>query len=100
MYNYTKPNEKDHTWLIDTKIAYYYIVSDSPKRGHNVRVIVFRKRRNGMERIGYSDHNTASWTGAKGRAVRIASNVYGHKCTPYEFISPNIRAHELADTRI
>ncbi len=51
--------------------TYIYTETDSPERGMNVRISVWRIKHNQPHGIGHSDHNTASWKGARGQAVSI-----------------------------
>ena len=52
--------------------TFIYKETDSPKRGYNVRISVFRMLRNRPEFIGCADFQTASWKGAHGEAVTIS----------------------------
>ena len=45
--------------------TFIYKETDSPKRGYNVRISVFRVLRNRPEFIGCADFQTASWKGAR-----------------------------------
>ena len=51
--------------------TYFYNETGSPVRGCNVRISVYRVKQNQPIPIGCADHNTASWCGARGVAVRI-----------------------------
>ena len=51
--------------------TYIFTETDSPERGCNVRISVWRIKRNQPHGIGHSDHHTASWYGARGQAVHI-----------------------------
>ena len=57
--------------------TYAYLRTDSPERGYNVRITVFRIKRNRPIQVGYSDHNTASWMGERPQAYRIIHDVDG-----------------------
>ena len=60
--------------------TYMYNQTDSPKRGYNVRISVYRIKRNQPHLIGCSDHQTASWYGARGQAVQI---IHAEEGIPY-----------------
>ena len=45
--------------------------TDSPVRGSNVRVTVYRIKRNQPHLVGSCDRHTSSWKGAHGEAVAI-----------------------------
>ncbi len=51
--------------------TYIFNETDSPKRGMDVRITVYRVKRNQPHLVGHSDSQTASWPGARGEAVRI-----------------------------
>lgn len=51
--------------------TYIYQETDSPARGCNKRVTVFRIKRNRPHIVGRCDRSTASWKGAHGEAVTI-----------------------------
>ena len=51
--------------------TYIYTETDSPERGMDTRITVYRVKRNQPHEIGHSDHQTASWYGARGQAVGI-----------------------------
>ena len=57
--------------------TYIFNQTDSPKRGYNVRISVYRVKRNQPHLIGSTDHQTASWKGARGQAVSIIHDVDG-----------------------
>ena len=57
--------------------TYIFNVSDSPVRGCNTRVTVYRVKRNRPHIVGVSDNNTATWKGAHGEAVSIIHVVDG-----------------------
>ena len=54
--------------------TYIYHETDSPKRGYDTRIIVHRIKQNRPLGIGHSDHNTASWRGARAQAMCIIHN--------------------------
>ena len=45
--------------------TYIYTETDSPERGMDVRISVWRIKNNQPRGIGHSDSQTASWRGAK-----------------------------------
>ncbi len=51
--------------------TYLFIKTNSPKRGMDVRISVYRVKHNQPQLIGCSDHQTASWMGERTEAVRI-----------------------------
>ena len=51
--------------------TYIYTETDSPERGYDVRISVFRIKDNQPHLLGRSDHQTASWYGARGEACGI-----------------------------
>ena len=51
--------------------TYIFNETNSPKRGMDVRITVYRIKNNQPHLIGCSDSQTASWPGARGEAVRI-----------------------------
>jgi len=57
--------------------TYIFNETDSPKRGYNVRITVYRVKRNQPHMLGRSDWQTASWPGARAAAVRIIHDVDG-----------------------
>ena len=57
--------------------TYIYQETGSPVRGCNVRVTVYRIKRNRPHIVGHVDMHTASWKGAHGQAVSIIHDVDG-----------------------
>jgi hypothetical protein len=51
--------------------TYIYQEIDSPARGFNKRIIVYRMVRNRPIHVGSGDRHTAAWRGAHGEAVVI-----------------------------
>lgn len=51
--------------------TYFFVKTDSPVRGCNVRISVYRVKQNQPIPIGCEDHNTASWCGERGTAINI-----------------------------
>jgi hypothetical protein len=51
--------------------TYIFTESDSPARGFNVSIRVWRIKQNRPHQVGHSDSHTASWYGAHGEAQRI-----------------------------
>lgn len=60
--------------------TFIYVVKGSGKRGYDISVAVYRVINNIPEFIGVSDHQTASWRGARGEAMEII-----HKKEGYQF---------------
>ena len=57
--------------------TYIYTETDSPKRGMDVRISVWRMKNNQPHGIGITDHQTASWMGARAQAVHIIHDAEG-----------------------
>ncbi len=57
--------------------TYMFVQTDSPKRGYNVRISVYRIKRNQPIYLDCSDWQTASWPGARPAALRIVHAVDG-----------------------
>lgn len=55
--------------------TYIYIESDSPQRGLNVRVTVYRIKNNQPHYVDSEDHHTKAWRGARPTACRIINRV-------------------------
>ena len=75
--------------------TYIYIRDGSDKRGYNVNIRVYRVKNNVPELIGDSDWHTASWPGERGAAVRMITEVDGHKSDGYTFESKNIQIFQI-----
>ena len=56
-------------------LNYIYTETDSPVRGSNKQITVWRIKQNKPELVGSSDHTTASWKGARPSACDIIHNV-------------------------
>jgi hypothetical protein len=57
--------------------TYMFNETPSPKRGMDVRISVYRIKRNQPHYIGCCDCQTASWCGGRGEAVRVIHEVEG-----------------------
>ena len=57
--------------------TYIYTETSSPERGCNVRISVWRIKRNQPHGIGHSDHHTKGWKGARGQAISIIHHEEG-----------------------
>ena len=55
--------------------TYIFTTTDSPVRGLDVRVTVYRIKNNQPHMIGHSDSQTASWPGDRGEAQNIINRV-------------------------
>ena len=51
--------------------TYFFKEIDSPKRGCNVRITVYRVKRNQPIYMAHSDHHTKAWRGGRAQAMRI-----------------------------
>lgn len=57
--------------------TYFFIETDSPVRGCNVRISVFRVKRNQPIPLGCTDHHTKAWRGGRAQAMGIINEVDG-----------------------
>lgn len=80
--------------------TYIYTVADSDERNMNVRVNVWRIKRNKPEYVGVAHRNTASWRGAPAVAARIIADEQGYAMEDgYELVRDDIDIRKLADYR-
>ena len=75
--------------------TYIFVRDGSDKRGYNVNIRVYRMMNNVPKLIGDSDWNTASWPGEHAAAVRIISDVDGHKTDGYRFVKKDIQVIQV-----
>jgi len=55
--------------------TFIYTETGSDKRGYNKCITVYRVKHNKPEEVAQSDHNTASWKGARGQANTLVARL-------------------------
>ena len=75
--------------------TYIYKSDPSPVRGYNLRVTVYRVKRNVPIKIGCNDYNTAAYKGIVASAKNIISEVDGIKMLDGYNLSVDIQLFAL-----
>ena len=76
---------------------FYFRVSKSPKRGYDVRVIVFYIKTGGEPRhIGYADANIAAFIGERAAALNVISQAVGYEMKDrYRLKRQNVKLFQI-----